>query len=297
MRFTPRISSAFVFLGLALAPLLAASPATPPTPKRILLVTVTTGYRHASIPTSTKVIQRLASDSAGAFEIVAHAAQPDVAYPKNTDAAGSNARARFDAAVREALAPLAPDRLRADRIDGVIFAGTTGDLPLPDRAGFLAWLAEGHAFIGVHSATDTLANHADYRAMIGGVFDGHPWHEEVTLRVEAPDHPAAGDYRDPFIIKDEIYQFKNWSRDNLTVILALDPSNADRSSGPRKHDFFSRGKRADQDYALAWVRRHGTGRVFYSALGHGDETWNDARFQVHLRGGILWSLGLAPAAP
>lgn len=295
-RTAPR--PAFFFCALLLvvaAPFADAESLAPP--KRLLLVTVTTGYRHASIPTAEKVLRRLAAESEGAFEIAAHVAQPDVAYPKTTDAPDSYVRARFDAAVREALVPLAPERLRAERIDGVVFASTTGDLPLPDRAGLLAWIAEGHAFIGLHSATDTLAGHADYCTMIGGVFDSHPWHEEVTLRAEAPGHPAAGDYRETFVLKDEIYQFNNWSRENLTVILSLDPSNADRPAASGKPAFFARGKRADQDYVLAWVRRHGTGRVFYSALGHGDETWNDLRFQSHLRGGIAWSLGLTPAAP
>lgn len=291
----PAFISAVLAFFLAAVSAAARAETTPPglapAPKRLLLVTVTTGYRHASIPTAEKVLRQLAADSAGAFQIVAHASQPEMAYPKNPDAA---TRDRFSAAVRESLAPLSPDRLRAARIDGVIFASTTGDLPLPDRAGLLAWIAEGHAFIGLHSATDTLAGHADYCTMIGGVFDSHPWHEEVTLRVEAPGHPAAGDHREPLVLKDEIYQFNNWSRENLTVILSLDPSNADRPAAPGKPAFFARGKRADQDYALAWVRRHGAGRVFYTALGHGDEVWNDTRFQSHLRGGIQWSLDLAP---
>jgi uncharacterized protein len=288
---------ALFFVALSVSSLVHAEPAA--APKRLILVTVTTGYRHSSIPTAENVLRRLAADSGGAFEIVAHAAQPDVPAPKKTDGPDSAVRERYASAFRTALAPLAPDRLRAERIDGVIFASTTGNLPLPDREGFLAWIAEGHAFIGMHAATDTLAEHADYCAMIGGLFDGHPWHEEATLRVEAPSHPAAGDYRAPFVIKDEIYQFKNWSRENLTVILSLDPSNADRPAAPGKPAFFARGKRADQDYALAWVRRSGSGRVFYTALGHGDETWNDAHFQSHLRGGIRWALGLAsePAAP
>ena len=261
-------------------------------PKRLLLVTVTTGYRHASIPTAARVLQRLADSSGGAFEIAAHAEQPTLPYPKNDDKspAAEAARAAEAAAVRDALAPLAPDALRASRIDGVIFASTTGDLPLPDTEGFLKWIADGHAFIGMHAATDTLAGHEGYCSMVGGTFDGHPWHEEVTIRVEEPRHPAAGDYREPFVLKDEIYQFKKWSRSDVGVILSLDPSNASRPAAPGKPGFFERGKRADRDYALAWVREPGAGRVFYTALGHGDEVWNDPAFQAHLRGGIAWAV-------
>jgi len=38
---------------------------------------------------------------------------------------------------------------------GIVCASTTGDLPLADRRRFLDWIGEGHAFVGIHSATDT----------------------------------------------------------------------------------------------------------------------------------------------
>jgi type 1 glutamine amidotransferase len=46
---------------------------------------------------------------------------------------------------------------------------------------------------------------------------------------------------------------------------------------------------ATGDYPLAWCTRYGEGRVFYTALGHFDSTWNDPRFQQHLRGGLEWA--------
>jgi hypothetical protein len=46
--------------------------------------------------------------------------------------------------------------------------------------------------------------------------------------------------------------------------------------------------RRDGDFALAWTRLFGEGRVFYTALGHFDETWLDARFQRMLEGAMLW---------
>src|SRR6185312_3600534 len=46
--------------------------------------------------------------------------------------------------------------------------------------------------------------------------------------------------------------------------------------------------------ALAWVRNYGAGRVFYTALGHFDETWHDARFQELLRNALLWITGVIP---
>jgi len=51
--------------------------------------------------------------------------------------------------------------------DGVIFANTTGELPLPDKEAFMEWLKSGKAFIGMHSAADTFPSLPPYREMLG----------------------------------------------------------------------------------------------------------------------------------
>ena len=48
------------------------------------------------------------------------------------------------------------------------------------------------------------------------------------------------------------------------------------------------GKRADGDNALAWTNEYGKGRVFYTALGHRDEVWQDPRYQQHVIGGLRY---------
>ena len=53
--------------------------------------------------------------------------------------------------------------------------------------------------------------------------------------------------------------------------------------------------RTDRDFALAWVQPYGQGRVFYTALGHFEATWRDARFQQMLRSGLLWLTGQTEA--
>jgi Trehalose utilisation len=84
-------------------------------------------------------------------------------------------------------------------------------------------------------------------------------------------------------ILPEIYQFKDWSRDKVHVLLTLDPASVDLT-GPRV-------KRTDKDFALAWTREFGSGRVFYTALGHEPAVWQDEKFQQHLLGGIRWAMG------
>jgi len=177
------------------------------------------------------------------------------------------------------------------RFDAVLFY-TTGELPIPPagRAALMAWLRAGGAFAGSHCATDTLYEYAPYMDMIGGAFDGHPWHQEVGVRVEDARHPAVAHLGAGFRIADEIYQFRDFRRHPLRVLMTLDASSVE----------IGKGKRADGDFALAWCKEYGRGRVFYTALGHREEVWTDPRFQEHLMAGIEWAIDgpdYSPPAP
>jgi type 1 glutamine amidotransferase len=161
-----------------------------------------------------------------------------------------------------------------------VFFYTTGPLPLSDtqKADLLGFIRSGKGFAGSHSATDTFYNWKEYGELIGGYFDGHPWHQKITVIVEDKRHPATKHLGDKFEITDEIYQFKApYSRKNLHVLMRLD---MDSVKNP--------GKRADKDNALAWTHEVGKGRVFYTALGHRDEVWRDPRFQHHVIGGLRY---------
>src|SRR6185295_9348300 len=89
-------------------------------PKKVLVVTVTKGFRHSSITTAEKVLGELAAKS-GAFT---------VDYVRTDE---------------EMAQKMTLDSLK--NYDGVVFANTTGDLPLPDKQGFLDWIRSGKAFI------------------------------------------------------------------------------------------------------------------------------------------------------
>lgn len=53
---------------------------------------------------------------------------------------------------------------------------------------------------------------------------------------------------------------------------------------------------------VAWTREAGKGRVFYTALGHDEQSWSNPAWQRMMVQGILWSAGrqhavTLPAAP
>jgi type 1 glutamine amidotransferase len=171
------------------------------------------------------------------------------------------------------------DAANLRKYDVVVFY-TTGELPAP-RGGaqaLLEWVRAGGAFAGIHCASDTWYGVPAYGEMVGGVFDGHPWNQKVRIRNEGfatdPDCPLG----DHFELADEIYQFKAFAREPLDVLLSLDVATVD----------LEKGKRVDEDYALAWFREYGNGRVFYTALGHGEGAWRDRMFREQLGQGIGW---------
>ncbi len=252
-----------------MAKIRAALPERPQVPpkkaRRVLIFSLTKGFRHSAVECGAFALREMGKRS-GAYE----------------------AEESVDPAV------FGPDRLR--RYDAVIFNNTSGQLfEEPERKeGLLSYVRGGGGIVGVHAATDCFYEWPEFGEMMGGYFDGHPWHEEVAMRIEEPDHPvlAAFGGRTEFRVKDEIYQFKNpYSRSRLRVLISLDTT---------KIDMTKKGiKRTDNDFAVSWVRPYGRGRVFYCSLGHREEIfWNPVVLR-HFLDGIQFAIGdlQGPAEP
>ena len=77
---------------------------------------------------------------------------------------------------------------------------TTGELPISEegKKALLDFIKRGKGFVGIHSATDTFYKWPEYGEMIGGYFDGHPWHTDVTVRVEDRTFPATAHLGESF---------------------------------------------------------------------------------------------------
>src|SRR5947207_12794189 len=141
-------------------------------PKKVLVVSVTKGFRHSSIPTAEKIIAERGQKS-GDFTVDYARVEPTDPQFKGDD--GKPDQKKVDEAITKVLA----EKMSAAALknyDGVIFANTTGILPLPDKQAFLDWIKSGKAFIGMHSATDTIHGKDGvdpYIERIGAEFKGH----------------------------------------------------------------------------------------------------------------------------
>ncbi len=177
-----------------------------------------------------------------------------------------------------------------DYFDLVVFY-TTGELEMDDqqKKDLLSFIRDdGKGFIGVHSAADTFYQWPEYGEMVGGYFDHHPWNTfQAPVLVEDRAHPFVKHFPPSFTVHDEIYQFKNYSRDRVRVLMRLDAAKLDMQN--------KNVRRTDGDFAVAWLRNYGKGRVFYSTLGHTESSWNRPDVQKMWLEAIRWALGLSEA--
>jgi type 1 glutamine amidotransferase len=220
---------------------------------RVLYVTQSKGFRHQSLPESRDIMKKLGA--ANGFDVTL---------------------------TEEAEKHITPENLK--NLDVIVFY-TTGELPLSDeqKKAFLDFIRSGKGFVGIHSATDTFYKWPEYGEMIGGYFDGHPWtqNDTVTITNLDPKSPITGHWEESFTLTEEIYQYKEFNKDKVTVTMSLDKS---------KTDMNKKGVKATE-FPLAWYRDYGKGRVFYTALGHRPEVWRDQRFQKMIVNALKWASG------
>ena len=220
---------------------------------RLLVVTHTTGFRHDSIPVAEETLRQIGVQS-GLFTT------------------------EFCRTAEDVRARLTPAGLAG--IDAVFFANTSGDLGIPDVQAFVDWVAAGKAFLGSHSASDTYHESPVYLAMLGGEVLTHGGIVDAEVRVSEPANPIVSHLAPTFRISDEWYRIQT-AGPARTVLLKFDrnPPDGVGASGEAV------------DLPLTWQKAHGAGRVFYTALGHRSETWEDARFRRMLLEAIRWAMG------
>jgi type 1 glutamine amidotransferase len=212
----------------------------------VLLVTEARAFVHDSIPAATDFLTGLGARSS-----------------------------RYEVVPLTGAAELTRQRLR--RADAVVFANTSGELPLPDRRALLRFVRRGGAFIGTHSASDTLHGWPGYERLLGAEFTRHGAVQPGRLIVAGRRHPVTRGLPRSFDLTDEFYEFAAPLPARTRVLVHLDPGSVSDELG--------------QKLPLVWARRFGEGRVFYNALGHLQETWRHRIFRRLVARGATWALG------
>ncbi|MFC8419727.1 ThuA domain-containing protein [Streptomyces sp. NPDC057236] len=165
-----------------------------------------------------------------------------------------------------------------DRYAAVVFLSTSGEVLTPaGRRRLAAYVEAGGGFVGVHAAACTEYDWPYYGELLGARFDRHPAFQPGRVVTEDRDHPATRHLPGVWEFTDEWYDFRTDPRAaGVRVLLRADESSYD-------------GGGMGDGHPLAWCRRQGAGRVFYTALGHAAEAYGDPDFRAHLFGGVTWA--------
>jgi type 1 glutamine amidotransferase len=177
-----------------------------------------------------------------------------------------------------------------DDFDAIFFYSIGEPAMTPDqKADLLSFIREdGKGFVGTHTANNDFFDWPEYTDLIGGRFDDHPWELfDAPVIVEDRLFPAMKAFPPHFTINDEIYQMKDYSRDRVRVLARLDTNQLDLGN--------KRVHRTDRDFAVAWARSYGKGRVFYSTFGHRPEVWDRKDIQTMYLEALKWAMGITHA--
>ncbi len=232
----------------------------PRKPRRLLIFDLNVNYGgHASIPTANQ-----------AFTLM------------------GNKTGAFDTEVSKDPAVFKPESLK--RFDAVFFNNTVGNL-FEDpalRQSLIEFIYAGGGLMGVHGTSvafmkwpGAIEDWPEFGIMLGARGANHKANNEhVFIKLDDPTHPIVQPFGGDFDYRDEFFRVHEpYSRNRVRVLLSIDTAKTDMKQTPS----LGKVERADNDYALAWVRQYGRGRVFYCGFAHHPSVfWDPKMLQFYL---------------
>ncbi len=247
--------------------------APPRKPRKLLIFDRNVNYGgHGSIPTANLAFELMGRQT-GAFETLV-SRDPEV---------------------------FRPESLR--QFDAVFFNNCVGNLFTDPvlRQSLVEFVYGGGGMMGVHGTSvaftqwpGAVEDWPEFGLMIGARGANHRANNEhVFIKLDDPAHPLnqtfggqGFDYRDEFFRVYEPY-----SRKRVRVLLSIDTDKTDFNQDPR----FTKPERADNDFALAWVRHYGRGRTFYCTIAHNPYVFRDPKLLPFYLAAAQFVLGDLPA--
>lgn len=272
-----------LFIAFASIAVMVAAP--PTSKKRILFFTKSSGYEHSVISWKNgrpshaeKVLKELGARHGWDFE-----------FSKDGSKFSNDYLSQFDAIFFYTTGNL-------------LEQGTDGQAPMTaaGKQAVIDFVHSGGGFVGTHSASDTFhtnneskkgpdrfrnfGDKADpYVRLLGAEFIRHGAQQVATQKVIDAKFPGFEKLGAEFGFQEEWYSLKDFTPD-IHVLTVMD--------APKMT-----GKEYERPpFPTTWARMEGSGRVWYTAMGHREDVWTNPIFQDILVGGIRWALGEARAA-
>ena len=236
--------------------------AKPKKPRKLLVTDIQMYSGHGTIPHANYMLELMAKYT-GAFEPVFSNDLSNLKYPKIKE---------FDAVFLNSVC-------------GMVW-------PHPDvREGILRYVREGGGLAGNHAVTYANLNWPEFTELMGAWAGAHHTEKQV-LKVDDPNSPLTAMFAGmPIDHTDEFYHFPPfapYTREKQHVLLSIDVERSDLATAGR---FCTQCTRPDHDYAMAWVKNYGKGRVYITPLGHTPILYTDPRWSQHLLGAVQFALG------
>jgi len=241
--------------------------AEPVAKRKALLFSLMTGFKHWVTPHTAEVVKVLGEKS-GAFEVLV-SDDPEMFSPENIK--------QFNLII-----------LNNNCSNGKyrdLFRDATGDVQKAAmlEKSLIDHIAAGNGLVAIHGSIVMQNNSAAFSEMLGGSFDYHPAQCELSCTLVDPKHPLVAAFEgEPLVHTDEPYFFNNAYKDkNFRPLLEMDTSTMDAKS------------QSDKRY-VAWIKKHGAGRVFYCSPSHNAQSFENPKLLRFLLDGIQYAAGDLP---
>lgn len=159
------------------------------------------------------------------------------------------------------------------RYDALAIFKDDGELTPEAERALVRFVESGRGLTAIHCASHAFRNSIAYTRLVGGRFLRHG-HDAFRATIIDAQHPAVANVAS-FETRDETY-VHNELADDIRVLMV---------------------RREEGGYEpYTWVRTQGKGRVYYTALGHDEQTWRQPAFHQLLIEALRWTAGRQQAA-
>jgi type 1 glutamine amidotransferase len=168
------------------------------------------------------------------------------------------------------------DEMRLKTFDLIVPNWTMGQITGEQERSLVGAVESGVGLGGFHGgAGDAFRGSSAFQFMVGGQFVAHPDnHKDYIVHFVQKDDPIAAGLSDFLIYSEQYFMHVDPSNEVLAT------TNFESRSAPWINGAVM---------PVAWKRKHGQGRVFYSAIGHSTVEFEVPQVREFTRRGLLWA--------
>ncbi len=160
----------------------------------------------------------------------------------------------------------------------IVFLNTSGDvLNEQQQTAFQNYIRSGGSFVGIHAASDTEKDWPWYNNLVGAYFKSHPKPQFARYNVLDKTFPSVSFLSDTVNRFEEIYNFYNFKKELVKVILTVDEKSYT-------------GGNMGEYHPISWYHTYEGGKAFFTAWGHHPETFKEELFLKHITAAIDWAI-------